>query len=501
MTNLPPAPPPLGVPAMPPTPRDLAGPSDSEIIPFSSTKINILKSGILIPLGVTAAVCMLLFSMQNLHNNFSQYASVLTAYLLFCIFYAAYIYSGIQKPIFIYIIPMGIVYLELNTSFFSFLAFVFRDILPGGDPTHPAFLNIFISYFFGAGLLEELTKAVPALIGLFLVLRTPSTAANAPASRYLDWFRVSTPLEGIMFGLAAGAGFIIVETLGQYVPKHVGDITKVAGEGFGLAEGFALMVPRVLQGVIGHMAWAGIFGYFIGLVARYPGSMIKLLTIGWLVAAVLHTLWDAAAVSNSVTGLWVDGAITLFVFVGCFLKAKQLEAVRKGPAFIPTDSIIVGGVPLPVATGTLPEHNATAWGGLSQVVGAFFRPKATTATPGAYPMGAPAVPQPSMAAPQAAPVPRFILSNGAERYGIVAGQTIDLAMLFPERGLSSGTLAEVTVHPQDAKAIGLKNMTSVVWAVTLDTGATTTVAAGRSVKLVANEKIKIGAVTIDVQAV
>src|SRR5674476_865169 len=123
MTNLPPAPPPLGVPAMPPTPRDLAGPSDSEIIPFSSTKINILKSGILIPLGVTAAVCMLLFSMQNLHNNFSQYASVLTAYLLFCIFYAAYIYSGIQKPIFIYIIPMGIVYLELNTSFFSSVSY------------------------------------------------------------------------------------------------------------------------------------------------------------------------------------------------------------------------------------------------------------------------------------------------------------------------------------------------------------------------------------------
>jgi len=175
--------------------------------------------------------------------------------------------------------------------------------------------------------------------------------------------------------------------------------------------------------------------------------------------------------------------------------------VRKGPAFIPTDSIIVGGVPLPVATGTLPEQRATAWGGLSQVVGAFFQPKAATATPGAYPMGASAVPQPSMAAPQAAPVPRFILSNGAERYGIVTGQTIDLAMLFPGRGLSSGTLAEVTVNPQDAQAIGLKNMTSVVWTVTLDTGATTTVAAGRSVKLVANEKIKIGAVTIDVQAV
>ena len=44
-------------------------------------------------------------------------------------------------------------------------------------------------------------------------------------------------------------------------------------------------------------------------------------------------------------------------------------------------------------------------------------------------------------------------------------------------------------------------MTSGVWAVTLDTGASTTVTSGRSVKLVANEKIKIGDVTVDVQAV
>ena len=378
----------------------------------------------------------------------------------------------------------------------------FAPFFPAASPAHPAFLNTFVSMFFGAGLMEELMKAVPALIGLSIALRMPSNAANAPTSRYLDWLRVSTPLEGIMLGLAAGAGFIFVETLFQYVPNTVAAVTKTSGAGSGFANGFALLFPRVLQGVIGHMAWAGISGYFIGLVARYPGSMIKLLAIGWLVPATLHALWNSSSYLGGI-GQWISGAITLFVFVGCFLKAKQLEAVRKGPAFIPTDSIIVGGAPLPVAAGTLPEHHATAWGGLSQVVGAFFRPKAATATPGAYPMGAPAVPQPAVpqAAPQAAPVPRFTLSNGAQRYGIVAGQTIDLAMLFPGRGLASGTLAEVTVHPQDAQAIGLKNMTSGVWTVTLDTGAMTTVAAGRSVKLVANEKIKIGAVTIDVQAV
>ena len=497
MTNVPPASPPqppLGVPAMPPTPRDLAGPSDSEIIPFRSTKINILKSGILIPLGVTAAVCVLLFSL----TNFYQIMYVFSAYLLFCIFYAAYVYSGIQKPVLIYIIPVVILYFELTPSILGPFIYVFRTILPGSTPEHPAFLNTFVSMFFGAGLMEELMKAVPALIGLSIALRAPSNAANPQTSRYLDWLRVSTPLEGLMIGLAAGAGFIYVETLFQYVPNMVNTVAKTSGAGAGFANGFALLLPRVLQGVIGHMAWAGISGYFIGLVARYPGSMIKLLAFGWLVPALLHALWNSSSYLGSI-GMWVSGAITLFIFVGCLLKAKQLEAVRKGPAFIPTDSIIVGGVPLPVAAGTMPEHRATAWGGLSQVVGAFFQPKAATATPGAFPMGVPAAP--TAAAPQAAAVPRYILSNGAERYGIVAGQTIDLAMLFPGRGLSSGTLAEVTVHPQDAQAIGLKNMTSAVWTVTLDTGATTTVAAGRSVKLVANEKIKIGAVTIDVQAV
>jgi hypothetical protein len=44
-------------------------------------------------------------------------------------------------------------------------------------------------------------------------------------------------------------------------------------------------------------------------------------------------------------------------------------------------------------------------------------------------------------------------------------------------------------------------MTTGTWAVKLDTGASTEVAPGRNVKLVANEKIKIGDVIIDVQAV
>ena len=515
MTQVPPAQErlqtPPGVPPMPPTPRDL-GPTESEIIPFRSTKISISKSGILIPLGVTAAVTVALFAAYSMSfsgtkaaflNGMADMMYIVALYLLFCLFYAVYAYSGIRKSFFIYLIPAAITFFVLSQpigkySIFFYFAYPFRHILPG-NPFAPA-PNLIIKimhFFFGAGLLEELVKALPGLLGLTAALTMMRNPARAKPAGIVRWLVVTTPLEGLMLGVASGAGFIFSETLFQYVPGQIAKVTHLAGLGVGVAAGFGLLLPRVLQGSIGHMAWAGISGYFIGLAARYPRSMIKLLLIGWLTAAVLHTLWDALPSSPIFYSL--NGAATLLIFVGCLLKAKQLEMVRQGIAFVPTDSILVGGAPLPVAAGTLPEQHATAWGGLSQVLGVFGHANAAAATPGAFAVGAPA-PTAPQAAPSALPAPKFTLGNGAERYGIVPGQTIDLAMLFPNRGLPAGTLADVTVHPQD-QAIGLKNMSASTWAVALDTGATTSVANGRNVKLVANEKIKIGDVTIDVQAI
>lgn len=484
-----------GVPPLPPTPGDL-GPTESEVIPFRSTKISIRKSEILIPLGVTAAVSIVLFSI----SAFREMMLVVGAYTLFCLFYAVYAYSRIRKSFFIYLVPALVTFIVLTTPIFGYIAIVFRDILPGAVDLHSTDLTRnLITFFFGAGLLEEFVKALPGLAGLYIGLHMTKGAVNTNPSSIAKWFGVATPLEGLMIGVASGAGFIFAETLFEYVPNIIGAVAKHHGIGAGVANGFALLIPRLLQGSIGHMAWAGISGYFIGLAARYPRSMIKLLMIGWLTAAVLHTMWDALPPTFGAPAEWMDGVVTLFIFVGCLLKAKQLEMVRQGAAFVPTDSILVGGAPLPVAAGTLPEQHATAWGGLSQVLSVFSHAKAAAAVPGAFAAGAPA-PATPQSAPSAPPAPKFTLGNGAERYGIVPGQTIDLAMLFPNRGLPSGSLADVTVHPQD-QAIGLKNMSASTWAVTLDTGATTAVANGRNVKLVANEKIKIGDVTIDVQAV
>ena len=306
-------------------------------------------------------------------------------------------------------------------------------------------------------------------------------------------------------GLAAGASFIFIETLFQYVPQAYNGADGYAG-------GFALLIPRMLQGFTGHMGWAAISGYFIGMAARYPRSMVKLLAVGWLVPAVLHGFWNSASQIGTWAS-WVSTALSLFLFIGCFLKAKQLEAMRDGHVFVPSDSILAGTAPLPVAASTIPEAHATNWGGLAHVIGAFAQRAASTAATtaaasssqedakvtltSASPANSPIVP----AASEHMPTPRFTLASGAARFGIIAGQTIDLSILFPGTGLPPGSLAEVTVNPHDATMMGLKNMTNGAWTANTPEGSTVSVSPGKNVKLVANGKITVATVDILVQDV
>eukprot|EP01037_Dinobryon_pediforme_P014605 gene14605-14729_t len=473
------------LPEMPPTPRDFAGPSVSELLPFTSKKINIVKSGLLVPAAATALTCTLLYFMREYKSMYT----VIGTYILFITFYASYVYSGLRKPVLIYLVPCAVVYFEFATPIFHILAILFREILPGGEvPEDSGFVSHFISNFFGAGMLEELVKAVPALIGLFMGF----SAAKSKIRSFdiLSFLKVTSPIEGMLTGMAAGAAFIFIETLFQYVPDAYNGVNGFAG-------GFALLIPRVLQGFTGHMGWAAISGYFIGMAARYPRSMVKLLAVGWLVPAVLHGFWNSAAYLG-IWGNWVSAALSLFLFIGCILKAKQLEAMRDGHTFIPSDSILAGTAPVPVAAGTLPEEHATQWGGLAHVFSVISHsvaPAAVTVAATPLPINSPmaspiAAPVAAATAVPAAPVqlavPRFTVAVGAARFGILAGQTIDFAVLFPDAGLPLGSLAEVTVNPHDAAMLGLKNMTNAAWTATTPDGASASVSPGKNVKLVAS---------------
>ena len=76
------------------------------------------------------------------------------------------------------------------------------------------------------------------------------------------------------------------------------------------------MIPRTLGGVAGHMAFSGIFGYFIGLSVRYPRRALTLIPIGYLLAAVLHGFWDSIDVLPF-SSVWyaLESIVIVLIFV------------------------------------------------------------------------------------------------------------------------------------------------------------------------------------------
>ena len=150
----------------------------------------------------------------------------------------------------------------------------------------------FIAMFFAAGLMEELMKVTLVLIGAYVTYNAATWKPKLPDALYKA-IRVRGPLDGLMLGIFGGAAFIMIETLNQYVPGLVKSVQQQSGNEFG-GYGFGLMLlfPRVAGGIVGHMAWAGITGYFIGLAVVRPSMWWKLIGGAWLVTSALHATWN-----------------------------------------------------------------------------------------------------------------------------------------------------------------------------------------------------------------
>jgi RsiW-degrading membrane proteinase PrsW (M82 family) len=199
---------------------------------------------------------------------------------------------------------------------------VFREILPGRLPTEGEQISFFpflIRMFFGAGLMEELLKALPVLAAMILgnLLRNP----------WRERVGVWEPLDGILLGSASAVGFTLLETLGQYVPNIIHNVTLQAGTDAGELVGLQLLIPRILGSVAGHMAYSGYLGYFIGLSALKPKKRWQILGVGYLSAAALHALWNASG-SASVLLLAVVGVLSYAFLVAAILKARVLSPNR-----------------------------------------------------------------------------------------------------------------------------------------------------------------------------
>jgi RsiW-degrading membrane proteinase PrsW (M82 family) len=212
---------------------------------------------------------------------------------------------------------------------------LFYNVIPGMQWHKSSSAVVQLAGWLMTGLCEEGFKALPigalAILGAglgFLSGRTGGWISRllAGLGRRVG---VTEPLDGIVLGVASGSGFFIRETLGQYVPGTISQIKDVGTQAF---EGLVLLLARGLPDLAEHSAWAGLFGYFIGLTMLRPDLAIYLLPLGWLSAAVLHAAWDGIdAVTNSglvVLGFWLLlGVFSYALLAGAIFKAREISPV------------------------------------------------------------------------------------------------------------------------------------------------------------------------------
>ena len=255
-------------------------------------------------------------------GNSVAFNLLLATYLSGAAYYFVYQLCGKHKPLWVlFCSGLATVLILLSPILIGFIV-VFREILPGRLPVEGEPINFFsfsIRMFFGAGLMEELLKALPVLGAMLL--------GNWLRHPWRDRIGVWEPLDGILLGSASAVGFTLLETLGQYVPNIIQNITLQAGPEAAELAGLQLLIPRILGSAAGHMAYSGYFGYFIGLSALKPRKRWQILSVGYFSASALHALWNASG-AVSVLLLAVVGVLSYAFLVAAILKARALSPNR-----------------------------------------------------------------------------------------------------------------------------------------------------------------------------
>jgi RsiW-degrading membrane proteinase PrsW (M82 family) len=290
----------------------------SQLFPILSTGRDLTRKAYLIPGIVTVSFVVLMFVSIGKPNFFNL---LLAAYMAGIAYYFVYQLCGKQKPWWLLVGAGMVTVLLLISPVLSLFLLIFRGILPGAIPNDNSagFLPTLVQMFFGAGLMEELLKAIPILLAYWL-----GTKLKSP---YREQVGVWEPLDGILLGAASAVGFTLLETLGQYVPGVVNDVTFQAGANYRELLGLQLLIPRILGSISGHMAYSGYLGYFIGLSVLKPAKRWRILGVGYLTAATLHALWNTMGLVNLLV-LAVVGVISYAFLTAAILKARALSPTR-----------------------------------------------------------------------------------------------------------------------------------------------------------------------------
>lgn len=291
----------------------------TQLFPILSTGRDLKRKAYLVPMAVTVAFVVLMFAAIGNPVGFNL---LLAAYLAGVAYYFVYQLCGVRKPWWwLFATALITVVILLSPILTGFLV-VFREILPGrlpGDRESLSFPVLLLRMFFGAGLMEELLKALPVLLAYLIGSRLRSP--------WRERLGVWEPLDGILLGTASAVGFTLLETLGQYIPNIMQNVTLQGGKDIAQLVGLQLLIPRLLGSIAGHMAYSGYLGYFIGLSVLKSKKRWLILTVGYLSAAALHALWNATG-TFSVFLLAFVGIVSYAFLAAAILKARSLSPTR-----------------------------------------------------------------------------------------------------------------------------------------------------------------------------
>jgi len=457
----------------------------SELFPVIGEKKNLLKKGHLLAAGAVLLYAIVLFACLDQPDAFR---SLLGLGLGVAVYTALYQMCGKKKSWYVLAGAALLTMIVMISPLWELIYLLFYSLTGNPKGTAPDTLpQLLLLRIVSTGGAEELTKILPVL--LFWSL-----------GRKLGKLSVTEPLDGILFAMASALGFVFVETLGQYASNAV----KQAGQTAGLE----LVIVRILWAFKGHLAYSGYFGYFVGLAAMKPKHAVKLVFIGYGCAAVMHGLWDSFANGGIVVQL-VLGVVFYALLIAGVLKAREISPTRQQ-----NFATVVTG---PLAPEPPLANRAAANAAPPPMPRPYVPPpppKPQAAPPPPSPAPPPIRPQPA-AQPQVAPVTPvqpnppvqpaaggavFKLLVGLRTLTLREGSRIQAGEISGLAAASSdGVIGLVNHNPKDPTMLGLQNLSTTSWKVTLPGGELREVPAGKSVRLASGARIDFGASQGEVQ--
>ncbi|MEM9213811.1 MAG: PrsW family glutamic-type intramembrane protease [Cyanobacteria bacterium P01_F01_bin.150] len=290
----------------------------SQLFPIISTGRDLTAKAYLIPGVVTVLFVVLMFIAVG---NVQAFNTLIAAYLSAAAYYFVYQLCGKHKPAWLLLSSGMMTALVLKSPLLDAFIFVFQERLPGAIPTDPSsvgVISLFIRMLFGAGLMEELIKALP-ILGAWVLGRSARSARYRNAG-------VNEPLDGILIGAASAVGFTLIETH-LYIAEVLNGVMLQDPLGNKELMGLQLLIPRILGSVSGHMAYSGYLGYFIGLSTLKSQRQWQVVLIGYISASVLHALWNTTGFVNPLI-LALIGVLSYAFLAAAILKARALSPTR-----------------------------------------------------------------------------------------------------------------------------------------------------------------------------